>query len=729
MPLVASASLFGSVAAGTTSPATLKGAVSGDHPTLTGAVSRLLVEAEAGPSVLYDWEVWLGDHWVPREHLRGPFEVEESISTQLVTFSFSLAGSRYGMLATAATWTRTPVEVWTTAGPPEGPMRRWPRAVGYVHTCEQTSGHEPQIRVTCADPSILFDRFELCHEVAPGSGLRRDEIAAAILAGAGITADIPPGAVYDKPLLTDSRRLWEYLQAFGEPEGWSWRFRTTDQVLEAFLADLKPEPQPPDRAWTPKDFQAIRSSPPKDVPHRVVVRGTRIVRVNETGVKTTLTRTTIEALYAPRACLEVQLTDGTVVSSGSPPTTEILQPVSVLEDEVQEAGGRLSRHTTREWGWYNPRAAKLRTPDGSGPGPVEEGYYWASCFLDPDGEPRAWPAERFVQVGERREVPVWEGDSLASSRTETIRWHGRTMGVRNVQASSLNAIGAGVAGDDQSYFVNPGGEVELFGLAQADHVSYDYAPSGAVRREVQETFAFRSPRVAVEANPWWLLYDGTAQFDLIAQWGIVKRQTKRNLVAGDGTLAGVITDVAELAAPRKVNGTFDWGDFRSNSQIQAFGTVRRETVQYNVLSEDQYEEVVSEGTGAPPTRKLITGRVPMPRYRGSAWTTLQQQPLELAVEDSTLAGWFGRQAEVLNQEFLQSLEEAKTWLERRRRRRVAFTHEISGPRIEAVVGDTILLEDLSQDLRHRCLLTRIRESWTLAPVTQVTGTYFLEQPL
>jgi hypothetical protein len=754
MPIAATAHLTGTLFPSATVPGHLLTpmALTGAEGLLEGTVSRAVLDSIDGPSIAYGYRVRLNGEWIPREDLVGPLEIEEGIDTHVALFSFGLAGQQYAVAATTRTWTRTPVEVWTSTG--RGcPLSRWTgerwergsggevcRAAGYVLTCDQPDSREPVVRVSCADPAILYDRWELCFEVAPGAGLTRGEICAEALRDAGVPAwDIPAGAVYTKPVQANSPRLFEWLKAFGEPEAWSWRFRPDPAghcVLEAYVASLRVAPEPPDHVWQLADVVSIDTTPPKDVPSRWVLRGTSIVTSDESGITTRVTRTEVREIYAPKVCLEMQLPDGSVISTGLSEDPEAERLTSVIEDQQRELGGKTIDQLTREWGWYNPAAGKLRTPGaGESAGPVEEGYYTAQAYVDPEGELRAWPREGWTQIGERRQVPTYNSaGTVTHTRTETRTWYRKTMGVQSVGSAIPNVVGAAVGTDGQSYWVfevaaSSIQRIEAFGLSQIDDVTYDYHPeTGAARREVQESSGYVSPRTAVEGVPWYVLYDGTGQRHLVAPWGLRSRHTVLNLLAEDGHLQGKVETTEGYRALKRVNGAYNWGDFRSNQQQEQWRPIRKVNTQYNVLSEDAYEEIVQDETGRHYPR-LITGRLPLPRFESSPWTSMVQRPIEVVLDDPTVEAWWGFARTVIDSEFVQSLDEARAVATQRRARQLAHQHQVTRPVTIARPGDTVLLIDPRSGIQGRCLITQLRETWTLTPRTQVLATYTLEQPV
>jgi hypothetical protein len=748
VPIAATVFLSGTVTpSGVPGRLTTPMALTGFEGLLSGTLSRNTLDALDGPSIAYTYRIRLAGEWIPSEDLVGPLEIEEGIDTHVTLFSFGLTGQKYAVAATTRTWTRTPVEVWTTTlpspgegvkgGAGEGPGVR---VSGYVLTCDQPNAREPILRIACADDATLYDRYELCFEVPPSAGLTRGEICAEAARDAGVPAwDIPAGAVYSKPVQAISTRLFDWLKAFGEPEAWSWRFRPDPgghRVLEAYVARLRTAPEPPDHIWQLGDVVSIDTTPPKDVPSRWILRGTALVTTDESGITTRVTRTTVEEIYAPKVCTWMQLPDGSIILTGLAEEPEAERTTSVIEDQQRERGGKTIEQLTREWGWYNPAAGKLRTPGAGEPeGPVEEGFWNAQAYIDPDGDLRVWPREAFVQIGERRQVPTYDAAGTPiSTRTQTYSWHRKTMGVRSALSSTLNVVGAAVGTDGQSYYVfevslTAVQRIEDFGLYSIDQVSYEYHPTtGAARREVQESFGYVSPRTAIEGVPWYVLYDGTGQRDLAAPWGLRRRQTNFNLLATDGHLLGKIETIAGYRPLKRVAGAYDWGDFKSNLQQESWGNLKRVNTQYNVLSEDSYEEIVEDAEGRR-TPRLITGRLPLPRFQTSPWTSLIQQPFEQVLDDTTAEAWWGFSRTVIDSESIQSLEEARAVAARRRSRLLAHQHQVTRPVTLARPGDTVLLIDRRSGIHGRCLITHLRETWTLAPRTQVLATYILEQPL
>lgn len=734
MPITTMATLSGRVSSSYAPQAIFLGQIEGGGATFEGTVSRAAVDSIDGLSIAYGLRVVLDGEEIPPSELAGPVEFDESIDSVVVTFSFTLAGRRWLPLLTSRTWTRTPVQVYTSTAWPGGPPREELRASGVVVTCDPEDALK--VKISCSNEAILYDQICLCHEVPPGSGLHRGEICAELAAFAGLTqTDFPQGAVFNKPWITDSRTLWDALKAFVEPEGWSLRLRP-DGTLEAYSAVLKPEAEPPDFVWTSADVVSVGTSPPEGVPSRWVIRGTVMVTSDETGVSTRITRTEVQALYAAKVAVSRQLSDGEVVDAGVSEDFESLRTISIVEDIVAERAGLTIEQVTREWGWYNPLAAKLRTPSAGEPaGPVEEGFYPCQAWIDADGTYRAWPREQFVQLSEKRQRPSYSPEgTLLGSRTMTFKWHTRTMGVRHTGSETLDIAGAGVGSDDQSYWVWEAAlsslrRIEGYELAEMNETRYEYGPAGAVRVETQDVWRWYSPRTSVTANPWFITYSGAGQLEVIAGWKLFRRQVVTNVLATDGHLLGKIEATLGYGAAKRVSGGEDWGDMRSGAKAESWRTLGVKTTGYNVLSEELYEETGEDAEG-PRTPILVSGRTPLPRFKASSWTRMTQAPLELLLEDSTALAWFGDSSEVVSLEFVQDLSEALAVADRRRARKMALTHDVVRPVTLARPGATVLLVHPETGINHRALVTKLKETWSLSRNgVSVLASYTLEQPL
>jgi hypothetical protein len=685
--------------------------------TFSGTVSRARIEALDARSTSIGVRVKLAGEWIPREDLAAPLTWSEGIDTHRRSVRLTLAGERWGVLATLATWTLTPIEVWTQQGQPPAPLEEL-EFRGWVRSgTRQTGAHEPLVELTCDDVAP-WDRFDLCHEVPPLSGLTRGQIAAALAADAGLNlVDTPGGAVYDRPLFTDSRPLFEVLHPLGEPEGWSWRLRPDPAgavpTLEAYVARLKQPPQPPDWIWheSQADPGGVELEAPTDPPSRYVVRGLGPVYVDEQGIEREHIRTQVIAPYAPVIAVQFQQGGGTIddLSPSFPPESERI--VQVIEVETQRRGGQDVLQLTEEWAWYNPAAPKYRTGPGDAGGPVGAGYYFAAAYIDQDGAYVAWEAERFVQTGARALSWVHgDGQRVDQQRAKESRWHRRRRSVRTVASAVPNIAGSWVGDDDVSYqgfdLQGPGvTAIEIFGL-DAEHITlfgYD-AASGASTSETLQTISWREGRASIDGGSHEINYDGRGQQQREATRQVTGRRHLVNILTEDARIVGTVEIESGWDSGSAPDGDHDWGDFTSFRDEETFHPLRATHTMYHRRADGTIEEVSIPTDGVPNTR-IIQGRLPLPRFLESPWTVLRSQPLEHVLDDPDLAELFGFSREVLNLEHIVSIDEAREVARRRRRRATAVKVTWRRAETRARPGDTVFLVAPSHGLAVRALLT------------------------
>lgn len=737
MPLLARVRLSGPIA-GTSAPATFTGAIVGGLvlATLTGMVSRERVDSFDADSVGIGVRVKLGSTWLPVTDIAGPLELRRSIDDWSQLGSIALRGSQYSIFVTEQTWTHTPIEVWLENGPLAA-TRDELRLAGYVVSCRQDPGPDPIVRIEFGDEGVLHRAALICYELEPLAGLRRGEIIREVCAQFGITVDCPDGEVYTKGINLQDAGLKDWVTAFAEPEGWSWDW-TTARHLRAVLYELQPANRSADAVWTPADIigGGPGSEPPRDVPNRFLGRGFGAVYVDELGVKTTVKRTVIEDLYTPRQAVKMQQTDGTLDDLSPVSLPEELRIVRIIEDQQVHRGDLLLRQYTTEDGWYNPEMAKLRTPDvAEGDGPVDGGYYWTEALIDEDGAYVQWTMERFIRLAEREVVPTYdEAGTVLSRRTRTNRWYKRTRGVKTVGASTLDMVLTGVGADDMSYLnlgTYPRVPIDQFGLAEELNETFTYGAAGAVVEERQETTSWYSPKCRTGPGVHSEnveLADGTGQVDEVAIWQVSRDHRELTILTEDGLKGGTIKTERGFGHSNSAAGLYEWGgDKRSNSETETWRELHRENTQFNILTEESYEKVTYSSDGST-TKEVITGRLPVPRYRASVWTRLVQEPLELLLEDETLEAWFGARRQVIQSDHCQTPEELARVLRRRMARMLARKVTVNRYETFAGLGATVDVSWPLHGLAHRGLLADSRITRDLK-VPSMLATYVLEVPL
>ena len=725
MPLAFSGRLSGAVASEAGGWGSLAGVVeNAAFPvrTFAGTVAHGRWHAYEGACIHAGVRVKLDGAWVDPADLAGPVEIHETLDSPVVRATFGLIGPRWSALATEKVWTLTPVEIWWNTGEP-GDVRLEQRFDGYVRTCQQAEGG-PAVRVECQDAiTAMYGGYDLCHEVEPFAGLTRGEIVRELCLDAGLAAvDCPDGAVWQKGLFTDSKKLFEFLREFIAPEGWKMRVARDGSALELWRPELLEPPIPADDEWGLSRIEKLQIEPPRDVASRWVIRGLGAVTVDELGQVTTTTVTKVYDIYAPKRAVSRQETNGSITDLGVSAYPSSLRLVTEIRDEKTERGGRPVRQVTYEWGWYNPRAAQYISNTGAGT------YDPLQVYIDEEGEFVLWEEEKFIGVGRRTQDWVWNSDRENTQSTVTVkRWYSRLEGASSpTYWPAPSVVGVYVWGDGESYF----GDREVYGDADQVIVSREFdASTGAVFRETEETWGYYARGTAafdgyITAH---IRSSGRAQLDLVANWTRYRLKTTTNLIAPDGTLEGQIESVRGYKVIPSPSGQYDWGDFQSADLVENWRTIFYKIVQFNVISEDQYEEVTWSSEGGRQAR-VLTGRVPSPGYRASAWTELRQAPLEVVEEDATVEAWFGFRRRILQNDYVQTLEEARDLLEREKARELSWKLTIDRAEATAEVGQTIFVRHPEHGLAARGMVTEVRAR--REPRTgEASATYRLEVPL
>lgn len=723
MAVAASIRLVAAIAAATHVGATFTAdveATEATRATFTAEIARDFIDAYEGRSIRTGYRIKLDGEWLPRADVTGDVEISESLDSPMAFATFRVVGSAYSPLVGDRSWTRKPVEIWWRNGPPGRTIEEL-RFAGYVRTCEHAGAPGPIVTVQCANEASLYDRFELCREVEPLAGMSRGQHVVEMCADAGLTdVDVPDGAIYTKPVQAINARLFDYLRDFVEPEGWKLRFGGAQRrTLEAYTPRLKEAPEAPDDAWRGRDLGSVTVTPPADVPSRWVVRGYGAVYVDEVGQESKVTVTEVKALYAPKIAVERQETDGSTTLLDYTAPAETLRVIQRITDtQVSQAGKLLSQDTVEE-GWYNPSAAHLVTNTGT------NGYDYLQVFVSEDGRFVANWIETFRDVGRRRSLVSYDAEGTAvGERVELYRYYLARQGVRNINSLTINVVGAYVHNDEGSYTER----YERYGLAEAHEIAREFLADGSEAAVTVDSYGYFAPRCTIDPSfiedDYFVLYDGEGISQLTDSWQLYQRTIKRNLMA-EGSKVGELEQTYRYATGRRFSGgTYDWGDFTSNGHIETLRLAAQRLVQYDVKSTDHYERTIYE-PGKQPVTQTFTGRVPPVRYRWSPWVSLRQQPIELAIDDPVVEGWFGFGRTVVQNDHVESIEEAQRVLADRRARALAYKVRVERHESLARVGDTVLLLSPDNALAHRALLVGSRVARNLQAPNQ-TGSYELE---
>lgn len=691
---------------------------------ISGTVSRTLVDSWEAPSLFFRYRVKVDGEWIPDDELEGALTVEDKdIDSFTSGWTFTLRGPRWSLFRTTKVWALTPVEVYIDHGRAGAVVEpETPDYAGYVIGCDQASTYEPVVTVRCGGAAAAYSRFETCYESEPMADLTRGQHLQLMFGEAGATIDTPAGAVYHKPLQAVNKKLFSIALALIEPEGWRIRERP-DLTFEVWTPEIKRAPLPPDWEWTAADVVSKSAVPPEAVPSRYVVTGTAVVLTDELGVSRELTRTQLTAEYAPLVATQVQDGAGVLSPSGYSPVSAVPRLVSVIEEETLKRGGVETQKTEREYGWHNPRRGRLVSTGGSG-GTAGGGYDYVAGFVDENGDHVRYHMERFVLLGERVTTSGRNANAdLVSQRVVTSRFGSRKAAVRAAGSAdtATSVIGTYVYSDDQGYFTL----YEEFGIQEESQITFQFPVQGALQGTTQDDYAWHRPRSRRDGDGggvYFELYDGTGQRGIVGNWERVRRTVKSNILR-NGQVVGEREVLYTWSVAKRVGGTYDWGDFRSDAGEESFRFVRQEAKAFNVISEEQLEEVTYPATGGR-TARTILGRLPITLYTSSTWTRLVSQPLEVVVDDPTVATWFGFCRETINSEFVQTADEARRLIEQRRRRLLSPKLEVVRPDGPARKGDTVHFSCPEDGINRRFIIADRRA--VHAPGKMPMATYRLE---
>lgn len=697
------ARLIGSVTGGH-SPALLPSHTEGlGWDELTGTVSRALIESWESPALFFRYRVKLGGEWVDEDELVGALTLDrKDIDSHTSAATFSLQGIAWSIWRTTKVWALTEVEVYIDHGVAGSVIEpATPDWVGFVIGCDQGGEHEPSVTVRCGGISAPYERYDSCEEVAPLSELTRGEILTLLFDAAGATISSPSGAVYNKPLQAANKRLFSVVTPFIEPEGWRLR-EMPDGTFETWVPELKRPPLPPDWAWTKGDVVSIAAIPPEAVPSRWVVTGSTVLLTDELGVTTELTVTEVIAEYAPIVATQVRAADGTLSSSGYSPLPAATRVVMRIEDEVSKRGQEVIQQRTREYGWYNPKRGRLITR-GDNLGDPGDGYDYVTGFVTPDGEDVRYHIEKFGLIGER--VTDFGYDVSGTLLTQNVQTFKYTLRRRAVRAATTpigetDHVGSYVFSDDQSYATKH----EEYGIHEAHYITFTYNETeGALMETEQNTYRWYRPRARVDGGSGDILYDGTGQTDVEAIWSLVETLTTNDLIR-DGQKVGQTEVTYAYSVIKRIGGAFDWGDFSADAEFETFRFVGSEAKQFNVVSEEQIEQVTYPPEGGRES-VLILGRRPITRYTGSTWTRIVSEPFEEVIDDPTVEAWFGFARETITSEYIQNSAEAIRVLSMRRNRMLSKKLQVQRPDSPAAKGDTVHFSSPEDGINARFIIT------------------------
>ncbi len=695
--------------------------------TLLGTVSTDRYLSYENTTVYHHVRIKIAGSWVPNADMVGNLKVSESIDTHTKTMAFTLRGRAWSAWVTERTWTRAAVEIHIFHG--DDPNNLYEETItGYVLTCSQSDEHENATSITCGDDAAIAERNTICYELAPFAGLTVGQIFVQVMLLAGFAeAEAPTGPVYTKPVQFVSRRPFEVMAKFIEPQGWVIRMEGSKPVAYEFDPSTLIDDTPSD-TWLPNQWETMKSTPPNDVASRWVVRGTSAVEVNEVGIETTVTNTEIVAAYNPVGATGQQDGSG-VITPYVPPDTTNTQVVSRIKNTTQTRAGKTIATITEEWGWYNPRAAWKKTTGGS------------YAFVDKawqiaDGDWVYYRREKFLLISRVTVALEYSSTGELTTKTETTEsFHrGANAAVRTVGSGSSNpTLGISwIYGDNTSY----NQQFETFGLSRQVISTYNYGSLGANDKLTEDLYEFYSPRARSGDDPpadvgLYILESGEGQVDRWSSFQLVETKESVNILNPDQVIVGTVTKAFGYRSdPQWFNGnedTFDYGGgLMSPQESERWRFLDSTSSAYTTINADQVEVLTVDEDGRDTA--TVLGGPPVPRFVGSAWTELSQDEIEVVFEDATLEAWWGFRREVINHEFIQTVEEAeRVYLIRKAR---ALANKITVNRHPGMMqlADVVRLRNPGSGIYRKAWVVGRDRTWELA-TGRATTTYKLEAPL
>lgn len=689
--------------------------------TLLAEVDRALLESYDAPSILVGVRVVLNGLDVAADEIAGPVTLRSAIDEPVGTAELVLWGwGRWHPLASRATWTRVPIEIWHRQGPP-GRTRERLVFSGQVRPGGAQLGTDGLVRVQASDAAGAWAELAVCDELPPYAGFRRGEIVRRWADAAGIAeVDVPPGARLDLPVSIDGTRLMELLREFGEPEGWVFH-ATPAGALRGWVPRIKEAPEAPDHIWRRDDLASVTVAAPSGAYARVVLRGRGAAPV-PAGLDTERSSIDVRGVYAVAVCTQRQSGDGSVIGTGLAPNPEIEQVVARIETEVTREGGRVVGKTVWVSTWHNLPAAD-RTAGFYGT-PIEPRL----VYISPEGDFVAWPSERFGRTSGRRIAYTYDDDGgLIETREE--RWD--------------------IAGQPAAtHLLGPDGEIsEYFGFRFLflDGQSYNKSRwelrktsevitsgqfdviTGARTAERVQTWRYQTTPVAAEASRFRYVYgDGSLALEAVAPWRLAEDTTDQHRLDASGRLLQTTAALRSISVRRNLSGGYTVDGVQTDQETASLRRSDSGSTIYEERGEDGLA-VIKIAKGRTEV-DLQSGRAPLPTYRLSAWTELVLGALEVDYTDATLLDWFGAGKSVGEHPWAQDLLEIDRILRDRRARGLAFVVTVDRPETLATMGQTVEVRDYEQRLHHRLLVAQVAA--TRDPISgAATATYVLESPL
>lgn len=644
---------------------------------------------------------------------------------RLTSAEFTLHGKPFSFVVTEQTWTRTRVDIFFIQGLFSEQTERL-QFSGYVH--KGTPEGDFSYRVTALDLGLVSSRNKVCLELAPDTGLTRDQILDDVLTTAGFAGtDFPGMKLYDKPF-NFTGEVWGEAVEFAEPEGLHVRVNNAG-IVEGYSITLK---STPDHIWDVAEMLKMPAvTPPDSVESTWVFRGdvtSESTGTETQGVEIELRSTNVFGIFNNQT-IRRQQTDGQIVDRnfqlGSPHSSFTkFQLIKIVETEIHRLAGDIILKIDRELSFKNPKSARYETVAGqTGPGP--QGTNFVACFITEDEEFVVWSSAKFVITLERRETFNYDSQGTdIGSIIESFEYYQRTEAVQTDTGSHV--VGTYVGSDNMSYDRNGPSlyQIEGYGLKSRFELERIYDNNtGAQVDEIQTTFGWYSVRAEVDNN--YVLFNGEGQQDFTALFQKIETITKPFVIDSSGRKVGEIKATSEYFVQESSVGTFNWGQFSAESESETFRTTEIDATAFDALSSSVFTKTKYTGEGLRDS-ETFPGKPPVPRYTASSFTRYISVPSEVIVIDSLIEGWFGRKSKVVTIKHALTVDELKDILTRRRSRELSFHIMVVRLQTLGELGDTVLVADFNQGIFHAGVIISIRHTRGYA---NSVSEYVIEFPL
>lgn len=439
MPVLASvgATITTSEAAGIVASASVDLAIENDdfEIRLTLDHSAQLAAAESFQRVGLRVEIDMGAglEVIPDNDLGIDVSITESLDEFADQLTFTLVGERYSPLARSVTRSKRPVVVSVIYGSPGNEFLA--RVFSGFITSAIYTVQPPTAAVTALDAAGMYaTRKAKDYSVEPNSNRTRLSILHDLLSITSIPIreiDIGgDGGTISKPINPGDAEILSFIRDWLGPTGAEIGFEDGGFVARRYRpADAVTMDLGPADLCAP--FTIV--PPATMVATTVTVVSVKFVTVSEDGFRTEEEEVVTTAPYSRQQWVTRQTTEGSLLVNpfGQPPTT--VQVVSRVVTRTTYLGNTALRVEQTEWGFYAPKAARLRINDHDG-GTISP----LDAYLYPDGSWRAEPQESFRRIRKQVTIKELDGDqNIVKTTVQNYFFHFLRKAIYQVSGTGL----------------------------------------------------------------------------------------------------------------------------------------------------------------------------------------------------------------------------------------------------------------------------------------------------